>query len=383
MATGTIKILYVADNLSFGGGERGFAQLATGLNRDSFQPHIAANPGGELEDTAKSENIPFFPLNMKRQINFATVNALSDIIRKHEIDIVHTMGARADFFGRMACRQHSSVTLVCTTAMLTENFDVGFLKRLIYTVADKYSTRYVTHFIAVSKALKKTLVQKRHIADNRISVVYNGVELEQYDPATHAPDNDPAFPDIPDDHIVVGTIGRLVWQKGFLHFLDAARLIHDQKPDTHFVIVGEGEEEQQLRAKADSLGLAGACTFAGLRHDIPRILAAFDVFAFSSLLEGLPRTIIEAMAMARPIVATNIDGVREQLEHNRTGLIVPPANPTALAAAVLDLLNNREKASALGKAARKDAEEHFDLKHTLTSMESLYRTLASSEPSNG
>ena len=138
------------------------------------------------------------------------------------------------------------------------------------------------------------------------------------------------------------------------------------------MIVGAGNEEANLKQLADSLGISHVCTFAGLRFDIAHLLSAFDVFVLSSILEGLPRIVIEAMAMKRPVVASDIDGVREQLRHNETGLLVPPANPKALAEAILSILDDQQKAEHLGREARKAAEQMFDLKHTLDSVEMLY-----------
>jgi len=115
--------------------------------------------------------------------------------------------------------------------------------------------------------------------------------------------------------------------------------------------------------------------FCGQRFDVPDLLSVFDIFVLSSVLEGLPRVVIEAMAMERAIVATDIEGAREQIDHETTGLLVPKANPTALAEAVLRLLNNPVEAQRLAKAARNRAEELFDLNKTILSVEALYQRL--------
>jgi glycosyltransferase involved in cell wall biosynthesis len=375
-----IKVLYVIENTSFGGGERGFGQLSTGLNRDRFQTNIVAHPGGQLQEIARQAGVSFFPIDMSRKVNFRSIGQISKLISKNRINIIHSMGARADFFARMACRRIPSTALICTVAMLIEGFDVGYLRKVIYKIADRYSARYVTQYIAVSKALKARLVEECKIPANKISVIYNGVELDQYNLNMNASETVRRSLGITDDYPIIGTIGRLVYQKGFSYFLKAAERVYSKKKQVRFVIVGHGQEETNLKSLAESLDISKVCTFAGLRFDVAQLMSAFDVFVLSSVLEGLPRIVIEAMAMERPIVATDIDGVREELRHNETGLLVPSADPKALADAILSLLADREKAESLGCQARKDAEQIFDLKHTLANVEKLYGEVLNSMP---
>ena len=371
------RVLYVIENTTFGGGERGFGQLSTGLNRDRFQTSVAAHPGGKLEEIARQARVPFFPVDMSRKLNLKTVGDLSRLISGKGFHVVHSMGARADFFARLACRKRHSAAVVCTVAMLVEGFDVGPFRRMVYKAADSYSARYVTQYIAVSEALKERLITERKIPANKINVIYNGVNLEQYKPNLNSSEEVRNSLAIENESPVVGTVGRLVCQKGFTYLLEAARLVYSENDQVRFVIVGCGPEEASLKQLAKSLSISDICMFVGERFDVPEFLAAFDVFVLSSILEGLPRVVIEAMAMARPIVATDIDGVREQLRNNHTGLLVPPADPKALAEAILRMLEDKERAESFGRRARKAAEQLFDLKHTLNSVETLYEKVFS------
>jgi glycosyltransferase involved in cell wall biosynthesis len=138
------------------------------------------------------------------------------------------------------------------------------------------------------------------------------------------------------------------------------------------VIVGDGPEEAHLKRLANDLGISQFCTFTGLRFDVAELLSAFDIFVLSSVLEGLPRVVIEAMVMARPIVATDINGVREELVHNETGLLVPAGDPKALGDAIIKILNDQQMAKCLGREAREFAKRVFDLRDTLANVEMLY-----------
>ena len=377
MSPNRIRVLYVVENTSFGGGERGFGQLAIGLNQDRFHTALAAHPGGELEEISRRGGVEFFGVDMSRKINFSVIAQLSSLIAKNKIDIVHSMGARADFFARLACIRKPSTALVCTIAMLVDNFDVGHPRRTVYKIADRYSARHVTRYITVSRALKDRLVRERGIPPDKISIIYNGVELDQYNPNLYSSEEARRTLGIPNNYPIVGTVGRLVYQKGLSYFLEAAKKVYSERKQVQFVIVGHGREEANLKYLAEFQGISHVCTFAGLRFDIAQLLSAFDVFVLASILEGLPRIVIEAMAMKRPIVASDIDGVREQLRHNETGLLVPPADPKALAEAILDVLDDHEKAERLGRGARKYAEDMFDLERTLAKVEMLYEEVLS------
>jgi len=375
MLDNKIRVLYVVENTSFGGGERGFGQLSTAINRNRFQPLIAAHPGGQLEDIAQNRGVKFFPLDMNRKFNLKTLSAISKIINEYKIDIVHSMGARADFFTRIAARNILSAKVICTIAMFVEGFDVNALRKALYKFADRYSSRFVSHYIAVSKALKQRLIQERKIAEEKIAVIYNGVELDRYNPDRFNSNGFRKSLVIDDDCKIVGSIGRLVYQKGFRYLIEAAKILHQKEDKLKIVIVGDGPEKKKLKRMAQTAGILDKCVFAGQRFDIPQILSEFDIFALPSVLEGFPRVVIEAMAMGKPIVATDIDGVREELTHNRTGIIVPPRNPVALAEGIACLINDRRLADQFGSEARKDAGLRFDLKQTVSNVEKLYESI--------
>ena len=370
-----IKVLYVVENTSYGGGERGFGQLASAINRNRFLPFIAAHAGGILEENAKETGAKYFPLNMRSKLNLKTISKISRIIAKHDINIVHSMGPRADFFARIACKKMHNVKVISTIAMLIEGYDVNPFKKSIYKLADCYSSKYVAHFITVSKALKTKLIQDRKIPENKISVIYNGVELNKFNPDCYSSNGLRDSMGIEKDCLIVGSIGRLVYQKGFKYLIEAAKVLHNKSNKIKFVIVGDGPEKENLRKMVEVFDISKSFTFTGVRFDIPQILAMYDIFVLPSVLEGLPRVIIEAMAMAKPIVATDINGVREQLVHDCTGLIVPAKNSAALAKAIIQLINDKYKANKLGIEARKSARLKFDLKQTVRNIEKLYENI--------
>ena len=368
------KVLYVIDNLEFGGGGRVLSQLAGAL-KDRYEILFACQPGGLLEERLRPLGIPVRPLNFRHQLSLLRILRLSAIIRGEGVHVVHSMGVRADFSARIAAWLAGAPVVVSTVAMLAEGYEVSPVKRVLYRAAVRWSERLSSGFIAVSETVRKALVEDHRVPEEKVVRIHNsGVELEAFRPGTHDGLRlrrelglDPEAP-------VVGTIGRLVSQKAQDVFLRAAALVAEAVPDVQFLIVGDGPLRPSLERMAVELGL-GRCAFAGVRADIPGVLSILDVFVLSSVLEGLPVVLLEALAAARPVVATRIEGVTEVLQHGATGLLVPPRDPGALADAILALLRDGGLARRLGEAGRKVAEERFPLARAVDEVDRFYATL--------
>jgi len=335
---------------------------------------FACEPGGLLGERLKQIGVPIRPLDFHRPVSPSRIIRLSAIIREEGVHLVHSMGARADFSARAAAWLAGAPVVVSTIAMFVEGYDVHPFKRALYRAGNRLSERYCDGFIAVSDAIRKVLVGGHRIPEEKVVRIYNGVELEAFKPGSQNGSQlkrelgfDPEAP-------VVGTIGRLVYQKAHDVFLQAASLIVQAVPNAQFLIVGDGPLRPHLEKMAADFGLH-TCRFAGFRSDIPNMLSIMDVFVLSSILEGLPRVLIEALALARPVVATTIDGVTEVAQHEETALLVPPGEPTPLTDAIISLLKDQELASRLGDAGRKAAEERFALSRTVEEVDRFYSTL--------
>jgi glycosyltransferase involved in cell wall biosynthesis len=264
--------------------------------------------------------------------------------------------------------------VVSTIAMLVDGYDVPPLKRALYRAAIGLSERLSDGFIAESEAIRRVLVEEHGVPEAKVVRIYRGVELDAFTPESGAGLTlkqelglDPEAP-------VVGTVGRLVYQKAHEVLLQAAALVVKAAPETQFLIVGEGPLRSSLERRAAELGLKG-CRFTGFRSDIPRLLSLMDVFALPSVLEGFPQVLLEALAAARPVVATRIDGVTELVEHGRHGLLVLPRDPVALSDAIALLLKDRGLARQLGETGRRLVEERFSLSLMVEEVDRFYRTL--------
>ena len=366
-------ILLVIDNIEFGGGERGFLQLARGL-RNRFEFFVAAMPGGTFQQEIEELAIPFVPLDVSRRISLKPMSQLKNFLKAQKIDIIHSQGARADFFARLAGRIANVPHILSTIQMPIEGFDVGILRKKIYLFMDRLSGRFVERFIVVSGALERLLTHDRGVPVQRVVRIYNGIEVDLYQPFSKHTDLRNEW-GIPATIPLIGAIGRLVWQKGFEFFIKAIPEILQSSPEAKFLIVGEGPLRSQLEKLAQMLNIYDSLFFPGFRNDIQQVLSTIDVLMVPSLLEGLPMIILEGMAMAKPIVATNIDGITEQIAHEREGILVPIRKPEALAGAVSRIIDNGDLATALGRAARKKVEISFSVEHMVRETEKVYLSL--------
>jgi len=373
-----ISILFVIDGLEFGGGERTFLQLIEGLPQNQYNIHVATSPRGTFSDVLIKKGEKPIPINLMKRLSIGTLQRLIKIIKENNINIIHSQGARTDFCSRMATRLlKSKVGVVNTIAMPVEGYDVGLLRKKIYSFFDRFSERYVDYFIVISDALKKFLIDKHKIPPKKIFKIYNGIELNEYHPDNSDKSSMKIRKEfgIDKDEFLIAGIGRLVWQKGFEYLIKAASEVLKEYPSAKFLIVGEGPLKDSLREKCRKLDIEDKIIFAGFRSNIKEILTSIDILVMPSVREGFPMVTLEAMAMAKPIVATDINGIREQIDHDENGLLIPPEDPEAIADAIIFLFNNKEKSEQLGFAAKKKAEEKFSVEEMIKKTETVYEEL--------
>jgi glycosyltransferase involved in cell wall biosynthesis len=330
-----------------------------------------SSEAGSFADELETLKVESFPVNMTRQLAVKPIYQLRDIIRHNEIVLVHSQGARADFFARIAARIADAPHILCTVAMPVQGFDVSPLRKKIYRLLDQLTERYVKRFIVVSGALERALVQERGIPAHRVVRIYNGIEVKEYRPTqmkTGLRDQWGVARSVP----LIGAIGRMVWQKGFKYLIQSVPNMLEVIPEARFLLVGDGPLRADLEGLVRELNIHDRVIFTGFRSDILEILSTIDILVAPSLLEGFPMITLEAMAMAKPIVATQIEGIIEQISEGEEGMLVPPKNPNALAAEVLRLVQDKELSSRLGAAARRKVESCFSVEKMIKETEKVY-----------
>lgn len=240
---------------------------------------------------------------------------------------------------------------------------------------DRVVSTLVTRVIAVSRGAAAFLVHGKGYPAAKVVVIPNGRDLTRFAPGLHR-DTVRKELGIDRDAPVVSVVGRLETQKGHVYLLDAWPEVMRSHPDARLVVVGDGSLREALERQARARGVTDSVIFTGFRADVPEILDASDVLALPSLHEGMPLTVIEAAATGRPVVATAVDGTPEVVLDGETGYLVPPADPRALARALVTILGDPVAAARMGERASRWARERFDVSGHVEATARVYREVA-------
>ena len=305
-------------------------------------------------------------------IDDAEDEAAIDAVARHllavKADVVHAHMYRAEVVAtqaawRLAASGHRRPLVVSTvhSSRVRSEEDRATIRRL---------TPKMDHLIAVSRAIVRKIEEEGRVGAP-VSLVYNGVDLQRYDHqgpccTLHAEYG------LPEGAPLVGVVARLEPEKGHPTLIDAWPAVLAAVPMARLLIVGEGSRCEALHEQAVALGIAGEVVFTGRRDDVPAVTAALDVAVLPSYREAQGLTILEAMALSRPVVASNVGGIPEMIEDGRTGLLVPPHDPAALAAAIVRLLTDHPYADTLARAGHDLVHERFCVELMVHDVETIY-----------
>jgi len=363
-----IRVLHVIATLDRAGTEQQLAHLCRRLNRSEFMPAVCClTRGGPLEAELKAGGVPVRILRKRGRWDLAVISRAMRVIRQFRPDILHTWLPTANTLGRTAGLA-ARVPVLIASERAADAWK-GMLRRL----ADRLLTSYSARIITNSAAVRRFLAEQIGLPQRKIAVIRNGLDLDEFDAElAQAPAN--SLPAISGQPIIVGTVARLEPQKGIKFLIAAFSRLPRELGEVELWIVGGGPQERQLREEAGATRVTGRIRFLGHRPDVPALLARFDLFVLPSLWEGLPNAVLEAMAARRAVVATAVDGTPEAVEHEKTGLLVPPADAAALAAAIERLLRDPALRRAFGEAGRRKAASDFSMERMVAETEAVYRS---------
>lgn len=352
-----IRLLFVIENAAYGGGEKVFSQLIKGLPKDRFNIFCASLQRGRFYEDIKA-HCRFLPLDLTNRFNLRNIGGLKRMMLEHGIEIAHSQGARADFYCAFAAAA-AGAKAVSTVAMPVEGFDVNPLKKRVYALLNSRAEKKISRFITVTGRLEAALVSGHGIPAANVMLIPNPVDLSEFDPSNFDAGKVIERYSLR-GRLVLGALGRLEWQKGFTHLISAFKIMSGKEPAlierVVCLVAGTGSLEAGLKAQAAAAGLEKNIIFCGETADVKNFLGALDIFVMPSLLEGQPLALLEAMAMARPVVASAIAGISETVTDGEQAVLVPSGNPEALADAIYKLVKDPEAAAQLGASARKKAE---------------------------
>jgi glycosyltransferase involved in cell wall biosynthesis len=303
-----------------------------------------------------------------------TILELVRILRRDQPHIVETHTAKAGAVGRLAARLAGVPLIIHVFHGHVFHSYFGPLKTRMFVNVERALARITDRIITISPAQRRDIVDVYRIAPpERVLTVPLGLDLEPFRRARQSGHGRfRASLGVPAEAPLVGFAGRLTIVKNPALFVEAAKHVAGQVPQARFVFVGDGELRATLEEQVDALRLGGHVIFAGWQVDMAAVYADLDLLALTSLNEGTPVTVIEALAAGVPVVATAVGGVPDVLKDQETGTLVPSGDAGALAQAIVGLLSAPERAQALARAGQGDVSDRFDLARLVGDMESLY-----------
>ena len=375
-----ITVMYMIDTCistpdepSTGGAEKQLYLLATSLP-DTFKPIVV--------QLSRFKSLPLNSGNAGRVkvLHFPTKKLYSpsglyqlirlSMVAKHEkVDIIHTFFEKSEVMGWLSAR------LSGIPIWITSRRDLGFKRKKIYDKIFRLTSKDCKKCIANCYAVKDQVVQQNNLASEKVEVIYNGLDLSGY----QKPFGDKSLSKelgIVDGTPLVGLIANFNFEiKGHVYFLGAAKKILETVPNVKFLLVGDGPLRPRYEEIVNELGVKKNVFFLGKRNDVPAIILDLDISVLSSTSEGLSNVILESMAAGKPVIATNVGGSPEMVVNDITGYLVPPADSSAMAGAITALLQEPDKAKAMGAAGKRLVEEKFTVEIMVKSYERLYKSL--------
>jgi glycosyltransferase involved in cell wall biosynthesis len=377
-----LNVVHVCDHLGWAGSrmhgvKRLFAWMLPRFDRRRFNVSLISLRKRDLSnDTLDELGIDVTYLH-RSKFDPATLPALLKEFDRRRADVVHLHGYGASTFGRLAAAIRRIPVVVHEHANLTST---PWFQR----IADRALAPFTDIAIAVSQSTAEFTVGARLIPAERTRVVYLGVPLDEFSRPRAAAEIAAARRalGVPDGAFAIGTITRLMPSKGNEYLVEAARRVADALPSARVYIVGEGELQADLQARADALRLGDRLIFTGFRRDVAEALAALDLVVFPSLWEGTPLTVLETLAMGKPIVSTDADGLQDVLTNGQDAVMVPRRDAGALADAILRLAADPAERARLASNAKLTGTQ-YDIDLFVKKMERLYELLHETSRATG
>lgn len=366
-------VVCMFDNESVrGGAEEHLLCLLQGLDRARFRPLLAA-PAALIELLGRDlpPDVVLLPIELRSHLELKRMRQLAAFLRREQVDVLHSHGFRPSLLASPVGR-FAGVPVTVETPHVREYWRKGW--KANYAI-DRAASRYVDAYIAVSEANGRYLREEKKLPADKIKVIRNGCALSHFAAAVAVPEGFKQAAGFAAHDPVMLLAARLEPQKGHAVLLRAMAALKQEFSALRLVLLGDGSLRGELQSLACELGLAESVFMPGHSPDTRCWMSAADVCVLPSFAEGLPLFAIEALAAARPMVATAVDGTPEIVLDRRTGLTVPPGNPAALAAAITEVLRNPGPAAERAAEGARYVREQFSLVRQLRETEALYEML--------
>jgi glycosyltransferase involved in cell wall biosynthesis len=359
--------LHIDTARTWRGGQNQVLLTVNGLRAIGHRTTLVAHPSGELRKRA-AEGLELVTIASHSEIDLSAAWRLSRVIRRLAPDIVHAHDAHATAMAALAVPMAGAAA---RAPALVVSRRVDF--HLRHHSFSRWKHRQVDCFIAASEAIRTMLVADG-VPRDRVVTVHEGIDVDHVRGAPAVNVHEVCF--LPRRAPLVGNVAALVPHKGQRHLVEAARLVVRELPDARFVIFGEGELREHLERQIRDYHLEKHVVLPGFRTDVLGCIKGFDLFAMSSVTEGLGTSLLDAMACSRAIVATRAGGIPEIVDDGRTGVLVEPRDHTAMASAIVRLLKDADLRQRMGDAGLARVSERFTVDRMIAETAAVYERVA-------
>jgi len=363
-----VRLLECIRQGQIGGGETHLLSLVENIDKERFDPVVLSFTEGPMVDRLRAMGIPTHVIYTEKPFDVSKRKEVRQFLQRHGVELIHAHGTRAASNVMHVARQ-MGIPVVYTVHGWSFHNDQSFLVRNLRKMGERYLTSRSSLNISVSASNKQTGVEA--IRGFRSQVINNGIDRNKFDPESVSGRLRQEL-QLPEDAIMVLFLARFTAHKQPLTLMRAFKEALPALPALHLVLVGDGDQKAEAQALVEEWGLGDKISLLPFRQDVPQVLAGADVYVLPSLWEGLPIGLLEAMAMGKAIVATNVDGTREVIRDGENGLLVDAGNIPQLTNALVSIGKDAGLRQRLGLIARQTVRSKFDAAAMTREIEAAY-----------
>ncbi|MGK7876197.1 MAG: glycosyltransferase family 4 protein [Xenococcaceae cyanobacterium] len=371
-----MRILYTVIDGKISGGNNICATILRAAMRAGHSVELLTPDLGSLTDVLAKEGVKIHLLNLARSFHFHKAVQLAYLLKKRQIDLVHThTSLNSEILCRIACFL-AGIPIICHQHEPTDVYNSNPIIAAYQRWLDRTTSRLVPQFIAVSKYRQEAMTKGRGYQADKIQLIYNGIDIDSFS-CQESREEVRAEWKLNSQQTAVGLIARLEFPKGQGTLIEAAPLVLKHYPQTKFFIIGDDRFDGQpcltkYRQMIRDFNISNNCVLLGFRSDIQRLIQGLDIIVLPSLWEGHPLIILESLAARKPAIASSVGGIPEIIEHKKTGLLIPPRNPEALAKEICHLIEQPELARKIAIKGCAKVKDKFDEKKMIARILSIY-----------
>lgn len=352
-----------------------------GMDKNLYEVELACAPGGRLIQLVEDSHMKVWPFEHLVQPispleDTLALFGLTVFLKKNPYHIVHTHNSKSGFLGRLAAKLAGIPVIVHTVHGFAFHDQEPLFRQSLFRNLERMSSHWCDKMIFISQPLIDWALQEKITDKQKVEKIYSGIQLDQFRPVTtDTKTKNREKWKLRKEDLVIGIVSKLWEGKGHITLIKAFRALKQRVNNVKLVIVGEGDLYGELVRVVDKNGLSDSVLFTGFQMDVSEILSTFDVAVLPSFFEGMGRVLLEAMAMEKPVVASNVGGIPDLVKHQFNGLLVKPGNVAELTNALERILSDKVLSSKMGKEGRKRIQEQFSSDIMIQSIDKVYQEL--------